>query len=212
MSKLIDMSGKRFGSLEVIARVPNDKHGCAMWYCQCDCGGYKAVAGVSLRRGDTKSCGCILAANNSLQKRKHGESHSSLYRIWKGMNQRCYNSNHKWFARYGGRGIAVCDEWRNDYTAFRNWALSNGYTDNLTIERVDNDKGYSPENCSWENMTTQSRNRRTTKLADYSVALIKRYLSKNIMTHKEISKLFGVTESAISCIATGKTWRDIEPA
>ena len=212
MSRRIDLTGKRFGSLQVISEATPAKNGNLRWRCLCDCGGYAIAQGVNLRTGHTKSCGCFSKAAASERFSTHRESKTRLYKIYKKMKHRCLNSNNPRFDRYGGRGIAVCDEWLNDFGSFREWALSNDYSDDLSIDRINNNGNYEPSNCRWADSVTQNRNSSASKLADYSVALIKRYLSKNIMTHKEISKLFGVTESAISCIATGKTWRDIEPA
>jgi len=167
MNKAIDLTGQRFGKLSVIQRAGSDKKGNALWLCKCDCGNTKALLGWVLRRGKAKSCGCLhsetISKINSQQKRTHGETHTRLYNIWRSMRARCYNTSHRFYKHYGGRGIAVCDEWRNSYEAFRDWAFSNGYTPDLTIDRKDNDGNYEPQNCHWATMSDQNRNRRPYK-------------------------------------------------
>lgn len=160
-----DLTGKRFGRLLVIKKI-DDKEG-DYWHCRCDCGVEKDIIGRSLRKGVTQSCGCrqhdIVRTRNTT----HGETNTRLNRIWRGMKTRCYNKNRKEYERYGGRGITVCDEWLHDFEAFRDWALSHGYRDDLSIDRIDNDNGYSPTNCRWATMKEQSNNRATRKDAKH---------------------------------------------
>lgn len=168
-----DLTGKRFGRLRVISRAPN-KNGKPMWNCVCDCGTECVKAGGALRGGYTNSCGCYRKEYSRLQHTKHSGSarkqRDRLYSVWNMMKQRCNDPNNKSYKNYGGRGISVCEEWASDYQAFRAWSLQNGYDPDApsflcTIDRIDNDKGYSPENCRFVDSKTQAFNRRNTVFA-----------------------------------------------
>lgn len=126
------------------------------------------VSGQELRKGDTKSCGCIKSEMDLTRNKTHGESNTRLYRIWKRMRQRCNDVNSSDYSHYGGRGICVCDEWQNDYHAFRNWAMANGYNDQLTLDRIDVDGSYNPDNCRFVTMKTQSNNRTNNQAIEYN--------------------------------------------
>lgn len=161
--QLIDLVGKKFGRLTVIRRAGHTGKE-TTWDCICECGKSSTVIGRDLRNGNTKSCGCLqveMARNSNI---KHGGSargnKTDLYARWEGMKKRCFQPKCKSYKDYGGRGISVCDEWKNDYGAFRDWALSNGFRPDLTIERVNNDGNYSPDNCKWIPKSEQSKNRR----------------------------------------------------
>jgi hypothetical protein len=129
-----------------------------MWRCICDCGTGRTVMGGDLRSGKSQNCGCVTQARLGNMKRTHGGSGTRLHNIWKLMLARCRNLDHP---DYGGRGISVCTEW-TAFEPFRDWALANGYSDKLSIERVDVDGNYCPDNCTWADAARQSANRRYT--------------------------------------------------
>lgn len=156
--------GDTFGKLTVIERVENSKGGKAKWKCVCSCGKLKTkpVTSNDLKSGKVVSCGCYYFVSNEGRNRTHGDSKARLWRIWCSMKNRCYCKSNREYFNYGGRGITVCEEWLHNYEAFKLWALSNGYSDELTVDRIDTDKGYSPENCRWATYKVQENNRRNT--------------------------------------------------
>lgn len=177
-----DISNHRFGRL-IAKRVEYvDSNGHAYWLCVCDCGGQKTVRASHLHTGNVTSCGCAKG------RKTHGERHGRIYTIWANMKQRCNNRNARQYQDYGGRGITVCDEWDTSYEAFRDWAKENGYRDDLTIDRINNDGPYTPENCRWATPRDQSNNTRRN-----------RYLTHNGETHSvsEWARILGINQGTL---------------
>lgn len=161
-----DLTGQRFGRLIVLQRLENhvDANGQrSRWLCRCDCGNETIADGGNLRRGIKKSCGCLQKETASKMNSTHHGTGSRLYKLWRGMKARCYIPSCSNFSFYGARGIKVCDEWKNDFCTFRDWALSNGYDEDLSIDRIDSNGDYEPSNCRWTTMINQFRNRRIRK-------------------------------------------------
>lgn len=164
MSTFIDLTNRDFGRLHVKYRDLTSKY--TKWICECDCGKITSVRSCHLISGAIKSCGCLSAENtairNHIQKTIHGLRDTRLYSIWHSMKQRCYDTSRSDYERYGGRGITVCDEWKDNFQSFYDWSMNNGYKANLTLDRKDNEKNYSPENCRWVTRLEQTVNRRNT--------------------------------------------------
>lgn len=166
--------GAKYNRLTVIAfeKVKRGKSPSWNWIVRCDCGTLKSVSPYRVLNGNTKSCGCYKKDQtieyNQQSKKIHGGRHTRLYHIWRGMKSRCFNENNADYKRYGGRGITVCDEWENDFAVFRDWALCNGYSDDLSIDRIDVDGDYCPENCRWTDWSTQNKNRCSSINVEYN--------------------------------------------
>lgn len=165
MGKFEDLSGQKFGRLTAIEICGRDKYGKILYKCRCDCGNEFITLGRHLKNGHSKSCGCWNRDKNVEHSKYDGlaQKEPRLYNIWKGMIARCQNPKHKSYPDYGGRGISVCGEWSDPYcgfVSFVKWAKYHGYEDRLSIDRINNDKGYSRDNCRWVDWNTQANNRR----------------------------------------------------
>lgn len=170
MAKIKDLSGHKFGYLEVISITDERKHGKVVWLCKCACGKYTKVTSNNLQNGSTVSCGCYNRKILKQSRTTHGMHDSRIYNIYICMKERCYNSKATSYMDYGGRGIKVCDEWLgiNGFTNFVNWAFSNGYDDNLTIDRINVNDDYKPSNCRWVTRKIQNNNTRKNRIIEYN--------------------------------------------
>lgn len=171
-----DITWVIFGRLTVMekAGVKNQgkKGSKSLWLCKCDCGNEKIVLRNSLVSGNTHSCGCLEKETKETIHLKHGMAKTRIWSIWVNMKDRCERKSNKSFMYYGGKGIKVCDEWKKDFKSFYNWSMLNGYTDELTIDRINCQGDYEPNNCRWETMKKQVRNRSITKKAKYKGTII----------------------------------------
>lgn len=167
MGKLIDLTGKHFDRLLVLERADSSEGKRVMYLCECDCGNKIVTRAESLRSGHTQSCGCKHKDIVSALSTKHGHANTRLYIIWGSMIQRCCNPKHKAYKNYGGRGIKPCKKWLENFETFYQWAISNGYSDNLQLDRMDNNIGYQPSNCRFITAKENNRNRRCTKMVTY---------------------------------------------
>lgn len=169
MGKFVDISGQRFGRLIALSGKDRDKFRNALWTCKCDCGKEVKVILQSLKDGKTKSCGCLNQEKMGKNNLIHGKSKTRIYHIWRDMRERCYIPRKIGYHNYGGRGIVVCEQWKgsNDFLNFYNWAMANGYRDDLTIDRIDVNGNYEPSNCRWASQKEQQNNKRNTIYITY---------------------------------------------
>lgn len=158
--------GKKYGKLIIIDFEKHKRktgYDCWYWLCKCECGNIKLLYPAEVKNGKIKSCGCYKDNLAKLRMSKHNQSTSRLYHCWQDMKARCYRKTHHKYLLYGNRDIRVCDEWLNNYDNFSEWALNNGYSNDLTLDRINVNGNYCPENCRWATPLQQSQNRRNTK-------------------------------------------------
>lgn len=191
-----DLTGMRFNRLTVLKlheRTPRRRY---VWLCKCDCGNVVKVFGEHLKNNHTKSCGCLSNERIAKQNFKNGLSTSRLHYAWYNMCNRCNREDNYQYESYGGRGITVCDEWlgENGFVNFTNWALSNGYDERLTIDRIDNSKGYSPDNCRWVDRYVQANNKRNNRFIK---------INGEIGTVANMAKKYGVSYYNLMHYANG---------
>lgn len=180
MPGFIDITGQKFGRLTAIEHAGRNKNRNTLWLCKCECGNECKVEAYRLRNGHTKSCGCIT--------KKHGFFGTRIYKIWDSMKQRCFNPNNNAYNNYGGRGITVCNDWKNDFMSFYEWSINNGYSDNLTIDRINVNGNYEPSNCRWSDDIVQHNNTRKNPRIEYN---------GEIHTIPEWSRIIGLNVNTI---------------
>ena len=165
MGRFVDITGENFGRLTASHVAGRNKHNQLLWHCTCECGNETVVLGFLLRQGQTQSCGCLQRETIAQVNLSHGMARKPIYRIWWSMMQRCYDKNGHAYDRYGGRGVSVCERWQ-DFTNF--YADMGDRPEGMSLERIDNDGDYSPENVIWADAKTQARNRRSTVYLEHN--------------------------------------------
>lgn len=186
--KILDLTGQKYNRLTAIKMVERNSSNKVQWLCKCDCGNLVKVTTCHLRSGHTKSCGCYNLESSITANITHGGTGTRLYNIWCDIKKRCLNEKYWCYNRYGGRGIKMCKDWKNDFTSFRDWSITHGYADDLTIDRINNDGNYEPDNCRWVTRAIQNNN--TSKNHIITVNGV----SKNIA---QWSKYMGITRYRI---------------
>lgn len=167
-----NLDEKKYGRLKVVGYAGRKKNK-TWWWCKCDCGNLVKKRSDSIISNHAKSCGCYQLEVMKKKGLIHGatsfnSNRKKLYAVWNSIKQRCLNENNKAYKYYGGRGIAICKEWANDFALFEKWSMTNGYRQGLSIDRVDNNKGYSPQNCRWATIKTQLNNTRSNRILEYN--------------------------------------------
>ena len=190
MGNKLDCTGKRYGNLIAIRECGRAKDNAILWLCICDCGNHHLARGTYLNRGIITSCGCMKGKKKVATMGTHGMSYSRIYGIWKGVKRRCKSPKFRGYENYGGRGIKVCKEWLGEegFNNFHKWAIENGYQENLTIDRIDVNGDYEPDNCRWITNAEQQYNKRTTYYLTYKDE------KKNL---KEWAQITGIGASTI---------------
>jgi hypothetical protein len=208
-----DIAGVRFGRLVAMGPMSRISSRERLWVCRCDCGADAEVRAGALVAGRQVSCGCLQSertAARNVAAARHGHASkdgaSPEYKAWGGIKRRCYNPSDREFHNYGGRGITVCDRWRDSFDAFLA-DVGTRPSPRHSIDRIDNDRGYEPGNVRWATRETQERNKRTTRLCQVSVALI-RCLSARRQANADLAWAFGVHPSLINKVVSRSTWKE----
>ena len=198
----------RWGRLTVVEVLPlknKEKRSCM---CICDCGKQIKILANNLVSGTTKSCGCLRIETVKKRSATHKSSKTKLYRIWGDMKRRCSAKKCQRYKNYGGRGISVCQEWKDSFENFQNWAINSGYKEGLSIERVDVNANYCPENCTWIPYENQSRNKTNTRFSVEDIKNIRNRL-KNGEKQVDLAKEYGTYQANISAIKLKKAWKNV---
>lgn len=193
------LKNEKYGRLRVASELEKENNKRVM-LCICDCGNIKKTLLTSLRTGKVKSCGCLNRELTKERSLKHGLTGTRLYEIWQGIKKRCLNEKCKAYNDYGGRGLKIYEPWINEFKLFYDWALLNGYNKDLSIDRINNNIGYYPDNCKFSTREEQNTNKRNTLTKD-TVNLIRNIkLNNPSVTQLEISKRFNINKSTINQI------------
>lgn len=197
MPPFIDMTGIKYGRLTALKRVENSKHN-TMWLFRCECGNEIVTTGYAVRSGHTTSCGCFLSETTASLKYSHGMARTRIYKIYQKIKGRCYKETDKAYAKYGGRGIGICEAWLGDngFENFFEWSIQNGYADELSIDRIDVNGNYEPSNCRWVDAVVQANNRRNNRRIT---------CEGQTKTMAEWSKITGVSSATI-CTRLNNGW------
>lgn len=213
------LEGKRFGKLTVVSFSHKEKSLSAKnkykiyWNCRCECGTERKAEAGHLRGGSTSHCGCAHTLH-SFMGDFYGDIdtafpfYKKLYMTWWSMNRRCTDVKHEAYKNYGGRGITVCDEWKENVKPFYDWAVQNGYQEGLSLERVDNNAGYSPSNCRWATMEEQSHNKRNNTFNEEDVKMIRELYASGV-TQKQLCEAYDVGPATIHRIVMRKQWKNV---
>lgn len=202
-----DIVGKKFYRLTVLSyhdRVNNSDR----YLCRCDCGVEKVIIRnnfVRTKGSITKSCGCLNLEKSFTAFKTHGMTGTRLHRVWCSMLQRCSDPNANRYKNYGERGIIVCEEWKNDFVVFKDFALANGYKDNLQIDRINNDGNYEPSNCRFVTNQQNSLNRGGIKLNPMRVRIIKKLIANGFTQHK-VAELYGIARGTVGGVVNNRIW------